>query len=284
MNVRVDGADLFYTLRGQGPVCIVPSAIGTRPYERQTDRLCERFTIACVDLRGGGSSTGEPAGLSYDVLADDLEAVRRDIGAERVSVLGHSILGILAIEYARRRPASVSHVVAVGALPMGDMGYLVAAQARFFEQDASEDRKRALRDNLAALPRGASFTEAFYAETPKRFFDPRFDAASLFVGADYRPALLRHIMGTLTPAWNVLEEKDSLAVPLLLALGRYDYIVPYVLWDGVAARLPGAAVHVFQRSGHQPFVEEPEEFSRVVTEWMAAPGVSAAVPAPGYRS
>jgi CheY-like chemotaxis protein len=71
---------------------------------------------------------------------------------ERVAVLGHSILGMLAIEYGRRRPASVSHVIAVGTPPRGDMVRLVAEGRAFFEANASEERKRLLRENLAALP------------------------------------------------------------------------------------------------------------------------------------
>jgi pimeloyl-ACP methyl ester carboxylesterase len=71
-----------------------------------------------VDLRGSGLSTGEPSQLTFDVLAGDLEAVRQDVGAERVVVLGYSILGALAIEYGRRRPVSVSHVITAGSSPL----------------------------------------------------------------------------------------------------------------------------------------------------------------------
>lgn len=57
----------------------------------------------------------------------------------RVAVLGHSILGVLAIEYGRRFPGSVSHVIVVGTPPSGDMALLAAKSAAFFEEDASED-------------------------------------------------------------------------------------------------------------------------------------------------
>jgi proline iminopeptidase len=270
MMVSVRGAELCYKLQGTGPACIVPTAIGTPPYERQLEGLGACFTLAIVDLRGGGRSTGDPAGLTLDVLADDLDAVRRDIGAERALVLGHSTVGILAVEYARRRPTSISHVISVGMPPKGDMAFVAREQARFFEQDASADRKQVLRANQAALPKDAPFARAFYAETPRRFFDPRFDAAPLFAGAETRPALLRHMMGPLTSGWSVIEAAPALRAPLLVALGRFDYVVPHDLWNAVASRLPGTTVHVFERSGHQPFVEEPEEFRRVVSDWMTA--------------
>ncbi len=270
--VSAAGAQIFYSTRGEGPVCLVLTAIGTRPYERMTPpQLSDRLKLAYVDLRGGGRSTGDPAELTFDLLAADLEAVRADLGVERVAVLGHSILGALAIEYGRRRPESVSHVIAVGTPPRGDMAWLAAESAAFFAADASEERRQLLRDNLARLPPEASMGATMLAQTPMRFFDPRFDAAPLFAEAELKAGLLRHILTTLTPGWDVGADPASLTVPIFLAHGRYDYTVPHRLWDGVVDRLPTATLQVFDESGHQPFFEEPDRFAAALTAWMAAP-------------
>lgn len=273
MIVSVPGAELFYTTRGEGYPCIVLSAIGTKPYERMMPpQLDEHLRLVFVEPRGSGRSTGDPAGLTFDVLADDLEAVRTALGVERIAVLGHSILGTLAIEYGRRRPESVSHVIAVGASPRGDMAWLAAEAARFFEEDASEERKRILRDNLASLPPNAPPGQAMYAQTPMRFFDPHADAASLFAEAQVQPAFFAHLMGTLTPGWDITAEAPPLRAPLLLAHGRFDYTVPWVLWKDLAATLPNTTLRIFEESGHQPFFEEPDRFAAAVAEWMAGRG------------
>lgn len=270
MTVSVNGAELFYSTRGNGPACLVLTAIGTKPYERMTPpQLSDRFRLVYVALRGSGESTGEPSELTFDVLAEDLEAIRADLGVERLAVLGHSIMGVLAIEYGRRCPASVSHVITAGVPPSGDMAALAAKAAAFFEQDASEERKQILRDNLAKLPAGASPGQAMFAQTPMRFFDARFDAAPLFAGAVARAEFLQHVLGTLTQAWDVTAGASGLRVPILLAHGRYDYTVPYVLWDGIPSRLPNATLEIFEKSGHQPFFEEPDRFVEKVTDWMA---------------
>jgi proline iminopeptidase len=271
MTVSVKGAELFYTTRGEGPACLVLSSIGTKPYERQMPaQLSDRLKLVFVDLRGSGRSTGEPADLTFDVLAEDLEAIRADLGVERIAVLGHSILGALAIEYGRRCPESVSHVIAVGTPPSGDMARLSAKGASFFEEDASEERKGILRDNLAKLPPGTPPVQAMFAQTPMRFFDARFDAAPLFAEAEFKPQFFAHLLGTLAPSWDITAGSSPLTVPIFLALGRYDYTVPYTLWDGVAPTLPGVTVQIFERSGHQPFFEEPERFTAALTDWMSS--------------
>jgi proline iminopeptidase len=270
MRVLVDGAEIFYAARGSGAPCLMPSLIGTVPMERLTPPpLTDGFRLVYVDLRGGGRSTGDPSDLTFDVLASDLDAVRADLGVEKVAVLGYSIGGALAVEYARRRPSTVSHVILAGTPPTGDMGRLAAASTRFFDEDASDERKAILRENLAALPSGTSPAQAVLAQTPMRFFDPRADAGALYAGSDLNPRLIEHVLGTLTPQWDISVDVDSLRAPVFIAHGRYDYVVPHLMWGGVVETLPDARLEIFEKSGHQPFFEEPERFARAVHEWMA---------------
>jgi hypothetical protein len=268
------GADLFYTVRGRGPACLVLSTIGTDPYERLMPEALDDFLqLVFVDLRGGGKSTGDPDALTFDVVADDLDAIRGALGLERVAVLGHSILGVLAIEYARRRPDHVSHVIAVGMPPTGDMVALGASATKFFERDASADRKQVWKENRAQLPANASLRQTTQAQTPMRFFDARLDTAPLFADSVVKMPLLQHLMGSLTPDWDITAGASELTVPILLALGRYDYTVPHTLWDPIVGTLPGLTAYRFESSGHHPFFEEPDLFVDVVTRWMAvAPG------------
>lgn len=268
-TVSVDGAELYYSIQGTGPTCLVPSAIGSEPSKQMMQPgLADHLRLVYVDLRGSGRSTGDPAHLTFEVLAEDLEAVRGELGVDRVAVLGHSILGVLALEYARRRPESVSHVVVVGTPPSGDMASLAAKSSAFFEQHASKERKQLLHDNMAELPEGASMGATLRAQTPMRFYNAQFDAALLFEEADANPLLVKHILGTLTPGWTIRADAQSLRVPVFIALGRHDYTVPYVLWTDIVGELPDATLHVFERSGHQPFFEEPEAFADALSQWM----------------
>jgi len=270
MIVSVKGAELFCTTRGEGPACFVLCHMGTQLYELQMPaELSRRLELVFVDLRGSGRSSGDFTDLNFDRLAEDLEAIRMALGCERIAVLGHSIVGVLAIEYGRRCPGTVSHVIAVGTPPSGDMAGLAAKSAAFFEADASEARKRLLRENMARLPAGAPPGELMYAQTPMRFFVADFDARPLFAGADVKPQVFAHLMRALTPAWDISVDASALRVPIFLAQGRYDYIVPYTLWQGIPETLPDATLHLFERSGHQPFFEEPESFTSAVAGWMS---------------
>jgi proline iminopeptidase len=269
MQARGEGAELFFTTRGRGPTVLVPSSIGTEPYERQLPRaLDEQVRLAFVDLRGSGRSTGAVADLTFDVLADDLEAVRGALGVDRVAVLGHSALGALAFEYACRKPDSVSHLVLVGASTTGDMRALQAKGAAHFEAHASPERKERLRENLARLPPGSPPGAAVLAQTPMRFYDFGYDGAKAFEGAIVKPEVLAHLLGKLLVGWEAAAAAPALRAPTLLAHGRHDYVVPWTLWEPLAPALP-ATLRLFEESGHQPFLEEPEAFTAAVGGFLA---------------
>ncbi|MCY3844117.1 MAG: alpha/beta hydrolase [Acidobacteria bacterium] len=271
MTVTVDGAELYCSVHGSGPVCLVPSAIGTAPYERQmAPQLADHLTMVFFDLRGGGRSTGRAADLTFDRFAEDVDAIRGALGVDRVALLGHSILGMLVLECGRRLPDRVSHVVTVGTPPHGDMSALGARSTAFFEADADDERRQRMRGNLAALPPDPSPGQILLAQTPMRFHDPTMDAAPLFAGAVSRPELLMHLSVTLAAEWTITADPGSLTVPILLTHGRSDYTVPHTLWAGIPATLPDATFRLLEASGHQPFFEEPERFTAAVTEWIAS--------------
>jgi proline iminopeptidase len=265
-SVTVDGVDLHYTVRGQGPWCLVPCAIGAAHYELLTAGLTDRFTIVCLDMRASGRSGGQASDVTFDLLAADFEAVRRHVGAERWAVLGYSIVGAVAIEYGRRCPETVSHVIAAGTPPNGDMAGMVTAGMAYVEREASAERKRLFAENMARLPPGTDPRQAVPAQTPLRFYDARFDVTPLYAVAEVKPPFFAQLMGSLTASWDVTA--GELRVPLLVAHGKHDYVVPHTMWADVLPRLPSASFVLFERSGHQPFFEEPERFGQVMSEWM----------------
>ena len=265
-SVTVDGVELHYTVRGRGPWCLVPCVVGVAHYELLTAGLTDRFTIVCVDMRASGRSGGQASELTFDLLAADFEAVRRHVGAERWAVLGYSIAGAVAIEYGRRCPETVSHVVAAGTPPNGDMAGMVKAGMAYVEREASDERKRIFAENMARLPVGTDPRQAVPAQTPLRFYDARFDVTPLYAVAEVKPLFFAQLMGPLTASWDVTAGEPP--VPLLVAHGKHDYVVPHTMWADVLPRLPSASFVLFERSGHQPFFEESRRFGQVMLEWM----------------
>ena len=117
-NIQGKGISLFVDDGGKDgiPVVLVHSFGGsTRHWEAQLDHLREKRRAIAFDLRGHGQS-GNPSSEDYHVqsLSGDIEAVVDSLRLDRFVLVGHSMGGSAAIEYAMRNPEKVAGLVLVG--------------------------------------------------------------------------------------------------------------------------------------------------------------------------
>ena len=115
-RVKVDGAEIAYQIRrGTGPaVVLVPgSYVGADDWTEVVASLDRTLTIQIVELRGHGQSWPPPAAGSIPQFAGDVFAAAEHAGLKRFYAGGHSIGGMIAIEMAAQRPASIRGVISV---------------------------------------------------------------------------------------------------------------------------------------------------------------------------
>jgi proline iminopeptidase len=277
-TVAVPGAELAYTVDGDGiPTLVVGSSIY---YPRTfSEELRKHLKLAFVDLRHFAPSDGSlPAQeFTLDRYAADIDAVREHLGFETVIVMGHSMHGMFALEYARRYPDRVTHAIMIGSPPAGLMA-TGEASAAFFEADASDERKQTLRKSieaygaeeyaqLAAFEDGDAVIDQYVVNGAMYWFDATYDAAPLWRDMYINMESFFLVMGQIG-LYDLAQGPGEVTAPVLAALGRYDYVVPYTMWDGAEEKLADLTIHVFDKSGHTPQLEEPAEFDRVLLEWL----------------
>ena len=107
--------EVSYRITGQGPPVYMVHGIGSRKvtWDRLVEELKQDFTCVTYDLRGHGESQVPPTPYILDDLVDDLEALRRKLGHDRIHVIGHSLGGMIGPAYAKRHP---DRVLSIGLL------------------------------------------------------------------------------------------------------------------------------------------------------------------------
>lgn len=290
--VEVEGARLGYRIEGDGQPCLV---VGSSIYYPRvfSQELREHLQLVFVDLRHFATSdpSFSPDRISIDTYADDIEHVRQILDLGDVIVIGHSIHGTIALEYARRYPEHVRGVVAVGAPPHRSYE-APSPNERFWEADASEERKEILARRLAeltpevraALSPGELWAREYVANGPKIWFDPTYDGSWLWEGVVLDGPVFQRVAGELFTPYDLAQGPAEIAVPVLGAHGRYDYYVAYTLWEDHVHKLARHAFVLFERSGHTPPLEEPERFDQTLLAWVRGLGGSLAEPSAAPRS
>jgi len=276
MFASADGTRLAYHTIGTGRplVCVPGGPMRASAYLGDFGGLSARRALVLLDLRGTGDSEVPVDRASYrcDRQVDDIEALRVELGLDRLDLAGHSGGGTLAVLYAARYPDRVDRLVLVcpGTRPVG------------IEIEDSDRRE------VAELRRGEPwFADAFAAferiwsgestpadwEAISPFMYGRWDADTR-AAVETRPgqrneeaAALYYAEGALDPP-AVRSAIASLPARVLLLAGEYDAALPPKRAAEYAELFANAELVVQPGAGHSPWLDDPERFARTVSDFL----------------
>lgn len=293
---RLGGTDQWVMIRGEAvanpPLILLHGGPGfseTRFFRRFNASLERSFTVVYWDQRGAGRSFSADiprASMTVEQFIDDLDelvaATCERLGKSKVVIFGHSWGSALGVLYTARFPEKVAAYVG-----SGQYGDAAAADAASYAWALAEARRRRKARTLRRLreigppPFGVDdlFAERTLVTRLEGGMSPRSwrNLARIALGGPEStlrelPRTIRGFRFSLDAMWaeasrlNLLELAPALAVPVFFLLGRRDHWVPP---EGAQAYFellsaPAKELVWFERSGHEPFVDEPAKFNSVM--------------------
>ena len=242
---------LHYVQHGSGPeplVFIHGYTSSLRNWECLVPLLPARYTATFFDLRGAGESDDTPEGHNPAVYAADIAAATRAIGVETFTLIGHSMGGGTAMQFAVDYPERLRKLVLVA--PISSNGVQSFDPAlRQLQRSIRHDREVRLKLAQAMAVR----------PTPDSVHLRRIDDE------------LKWSVEALDEAFEgmvnlrISDRVAQLTMPTLMLVGDRDGLRPANLED--AARIPNCALHVFSRVGHEVYGDVPEEFMAVLDDF-----------------
>lgn len=215
----------------------------------------DRYRCLAWDMPGYGASPG--IGMSFPALADALRRLLDALEIPKVHLVGQSLGGMIAQEFAAAHSDRLLSLVLVATSPA------FGGSDKAWQQKFVEDRVGALergatmsqlaRDNVrrivgpAADPAGVEIATACTANLP---VDSYKQAVRMIVGFDRRDAL------------------PNIKVPTLALAGGLDTVAPAPMMEKMAGRIPGARFVVVPDAGHLINLERPDVFNRTLGEFL----------------
>ena len=259
LRLTVNGVNLAVEVRGEGPAVLFVHGypLDRTLWQHQLGALTGFRRIA-PDLRGLGLSDAPDLGYSMATYADDLAALLDALHVDQAVVVGLSMGGYIALEFARRYRARLRGLV------------LMDTRA---EADAPEVRKARETAMQVARERGAA---AIATQMVPTLFAP--GAAQTMpqvvdrVRAMMEAAPVKGIVGALAAMRDRADNTPFLRelgeIPTLVVVGEQDQTTPPRVVRGVAEGIPGAMLSVIPGAGHLPPVEQPLATTRVLAEFL----------------
>ena len=275
--VESGGYRLNCVVEGEGTPTLV---IGSSVYYPRvfSSNLRKSLRLAFCDHRGFAMKVRERSAASIDmsVLLKDVELVREQLGWERFVLIGHSGHSNIALEYARRYPERVTHLVLLNAGPNNGTANMEALERDWSELVAPE-RQALWRANVDRLPAAIEadparrFVLFMLAMGPRSWYRYDFDAAHLWDGVPVNLEIVDHMWGVIFRDIDIAPALRELRMPVYLGLGTHDYLVPPArTWEPLRSLVRDLTVRIFDRSGHAPMLEVPELFDSDLLAWLRA--------------
>ena len=274
----IDGLKLRYTIEGNGkPALIIGSAIY---YPRTfSQNLRNHMQLIFIDHRGFASSTtADTKQFELDLLLDDIETMRQHLKLETFIIIGHSGHGYMALEYAKKYPQHVSHVVLIATGPdHSEVSHRAAAQ--YFEDTVNPEQKAFLERDMQQLHTDIAsdpsrrFVHFCVRLGARSWYDYTYDARKLWDGVTVNNAMFDYVWGTVFANLDITQGLSDFNKPVFLALGHFDFLVaPFFAWNPIRSQFKVLTIRLFCKSGHTPQLEEPEFFDAELLKWLSEKG------------
>jgi proline iminopeptidase len=245
-------------------------------------KLERSLQMVYFDQRGAGRSERPWSGhYQLDTLVDDVEALRKTLGVPKITLMGHSFGGLLALEYAARYPKNVSRLILVGAFSNGPQtcqvhrarlaGMHLVELARVLKDTAWTRAPRRSDCEFESKALTAAERERFNNSGifPDSMLQKKQDSVDAASGLRNTGEMSRALFGAGLFSYRFAKHARVTA-PTLLIAGAEDYAVGVQPQRALAAALPRGRIAVYERAGHFPYLEEPVRFARDVSSFLSA--------------
>jgi proline iminopeptidase len=277
-----DGMRLYYQLEGTGPEVLVfvqgGPGVDLREASPDFEVLTKGRTVIYYDHRGGGRSTlpEDASLLTNDALVEDLEAVRRHFGLERMDVVAFSFGPIVAGRYAAKYPERVRRLLLVGAVGPRRVPYSEQYGKALFGLATEAQRRRMMElfQTWETAEDPISLCREYWSITGPLLMSAEGRARKRAEDCVGTPESVRYGLTKTSPRviaslgdWDLRGELAGVRATTLVIHGEGD-LFPLEGAREWAASIPGARLLAVPGAGHAPHLERPDLFDPAVDTFL----------------
>jgi pimeloyl-ACP methyl ester carboxylesterase len=271
-EVVLHGHRVTYRTAGQGELIVLVHGItgNSQQWDQVMRLLADHYAVLAPDLLGHGQSAKPRGDYSLGAYAVSVRDLLIALGHRRATVVGHSLGGGVAMQFAYEYPVFCERLVLVSSGGLGPEVHPLLRAATLPGAEVvlpliAHSRLTAVGGGIGQLlARLGLQAGPDLAEMARGY-------ASL-ADADARQAFLHTLRAVIDPRGQRVSASDRLylssMMPSLIVWGAEDPLIPVQHADIAHRAMPGSRLVVFEDAGHFPFLEDPIRFARLLAEFV----------------
>ena len=270
----IHGYRRAFRIAGSGPAVLLIHGVGdnSTAWQPVHARLAKRFTVIAPDLLGHGLSDKPRADYSVAAYANGMRDLLSVLGIDKVTVVGHSLGGGVAMQFAYQFPHLVDRLVLVSAggvtrdvnialraasLPIGGEALAVLRLPLVLPTLQTLGRMLGTVIGSSGIGRDIPNALRILAELPEPTASAAF-TRTLRAVVDWRGQVV-----TMLDRCYLTE-----SIPVQLVWGDKDAMIPVSHAHMAHAAMPGSRLEVFAGSGHFPYHDDPQRFVELIEDFI----------------
>jgi pimeloyl-ACP methyl ester carboxylesterase len=271
-ELTLHGHRITYRTAGRGPVLLLIHGItgSSATWEDVLPWLAEHYCVVAPDLLGHGGSAKPRGDYSLGAYASGLRDLLGVLGHDRASVVGHSLGGGVAMQFAYQFPERCERLVLVSS---GGLGHEVHPMLRAAALPGAEWVLPLLC--TAGLCDAVDATARLLARIGLRAapdLEGIWHGFSSLADADARQAFVHTLRTIIDVSGQRVSAVDRLylaaALPVLLLWGERDRMIPVAHAHAAHAIIAHSRLETFPDAGHFPYRDQPRRFVEVLLDFM----------------
>jgi pimeloyl-ACP methyl ester carboxylesterase len=270
-HVSIHGHDMAYQMEGSGPPLLLLHGIAgsSRTWRDVIPRLTDRFTVIALDLMGHGQSEKPIGDYSLGAFASGIRDLLEVLGIDRITVVGQSFGGGVAMQLAYQHPEQCERLVLVDS---GGLGREVSWMLRFMTLPGSEYVMPVIFPGFVRDWGDSLFRRINDYGIHLGRFGEMWSAYASLAESENRKAFARTIRSVIDPGGQTVSAMDRLylatSMPTLIVWGDRDDIIPVSHAHAAHQAMPGSRLVIIQGVGHFPQIEAPEKFIDALLDFI----------------
>lgn len=262
----IHGYRRAYRMAGSGPALLLVHGISDHSgtWAHLLPELAKRYTVVAPDLLGHGGSDKPRADYAAGAYACGMRDLLTVLDVDRVTVVGHSLGGGVAMQFAYQFPELCERLVLVSSGGIGRGVHPLLRLACVPGAELALPLLTHLPGVPALLPMLDFGPDAKYAR--ERYTALRGRAA--------RTAFLRTLRSVVDVRGQVVTMMDrcylTRGIPTLLVWGSADRIVPVGHAHKAHEAMPGSRLEIFEGAGHFPHQKDPNRFTALLDDFITS--------------